>query len=67
MFEAMQKETARIEAEVVCPECLGSAEAAFSAKKSVVRVDCRNCGKVREKIIQYGAGAVIGDTDNSDQ
>jgi len=60
----MKKDTVRIEAEVTCPECSGSAEADFSAKEGVVRLNCENCGKVREEIIQYGGGAVVGESDN---
>lgn len=67
MFEAMQKEAVRIEAKVVCPECSASAEAEFSAKGGKVRVNCPDCKKVRERIIQYGGGAVIGEGDNSNQ
>ena len=67
MFEAMEKDTVRIGTKVLCPECSGSAEAEFSAKEGKVRLNCENCKKVRERIIQYGGGAVIGESHNSDQ
>jgi transcription elongation factor Elf1 len=58
---AAQKETLKFDAIVLCPECNGQAEIRVSRKQGNGKIECGDCGIVRNGVIQYGAGLIIGD------
>jgi hypothetical protein len=58
---AKRKETLSFDVTVICPEC-GSGEATVLAgrKTATARVECPDCGIVRQGVIDYGGGVEVG-------
>lgn len=63
-LEAMKKERVELNAIVLCPECHEKSEVHFSRRNANVTIECPECGKVRDEIVSFGGGAIVGDLDD---